>query len=143
MQLLHNAGVPLVTSLKQLATYTRSRRLAVALQGVASDIEKGQSLGAAMQNHPQAFSPLIVNIVQIGENTGHLSEAFQHLYKYLEFEASSSKRIKAALRYPIFVFVTIIFAIFIVNIFIIPTFAHFYANAEATLPWQTRILVAT
>ena len=40
MQLLHNANVPIVTALKQLATHTRSRRLVYALKGTIFHVEK-------------------------------------------------------------------------------------------------------
>lgn len=141
MELLHKAGVPMVTALKQLAAHTRSYRLAHALHGVIEHLEKGQSLSSAMYYYPEAFSPLIINVIQIGENTGHLSEAFAHLHSYLEFEASSTKQIKSAFRYPIFVSVSIIFAIIILNIFVIPTFAKFYVGLTVSLPWQTRLLI--
>ena len=141
MQLLHQASVPMVTALKQLANYTRSNRLSFALKGVIEHLEMGQSLSTAMQYYPDTFSPLIVNIVQIGENTGHLSEAFAHLHQYIAFEVSSRKQIKAAFRYPMLIGISIIFAILILNLFVIPTFAGFYQNIDVPLPWQTRILI--
>lgn len=141
MQLLHQAGVPLVTALQQLASYTRNKTLKRSLVGVIEYLEKGATLAIAMQNHPETFSPLMINLVQIGENTGHLSEAFEHLYRYLEFEMSSIKQVKTSFRYPIFVIVSILMAIIVLNIFVIPTFAQFYKNVTVSLPWQTQLLI--
>lgn len=143
MQLLHAASVPMVTALKQLATHTRSRRLANALAGCIDHIEKGQSLATAMQNYPDVFSALVVNVIKIGESSGHLSESFGHIHQYLEFETSNIKQIKASFRYPIFVLISISLAIIVLNIFVIPTFSHFYTNLTANLPWQTKILIAS
>lgn len=141
MQLLHQAGVPLVTSLQQLANYTRSRPLKKSMLGVIEYLEKGETLAHAMQNYPNTFSPLMVNLVKIGESTGHLSEAFEHLYRYLEFEISSFKQIKTSFRYPVFVMISILMAIIVLNIFVIPTFARFYQNVTVSLPWQTELLI--
>ncbi|HVE44652.1 MAG TPA: type II secretion system F family protein [Gammaproteobacteria bacterium] len=143
MQLLHQAGVGIVPALKQLAGYTRSFRLARALQGVTEHLEMGQDLATSMQYYPEAFSPLMVNVVRIGENTGHLSEAFGQLFKYIEFESHNAKQMRSSFRYPIFVFVAIFLSIIILNIFVVPTFARFYTNAEITLPWQTRVLIGS
>lgn len=141
MQVLHQAGVPIMIALKQLIQHTRSHRLQHALQGMIEHFEKGESLATAMHYYPETFSPLMINIVQIGENTGKLSEAFAQLHRYLEFESSNIKQIKSAFRYPLFVLIAIIFAVVILNIFVIPTFARFYINLEVTLPWQTRFLI--
>ncbi len=141
MQLLHQANVPMVTALKQLREYTRSFRLGTALDGLVEHLEKGESLSVSMQHFPETFSPLIINLVQIGESTGQLSAAFGRLYQYLEFEISSVKQIKQAFRYPIFVLVSIVSSIIILNIFVIPTFARFYTNLTVSLPWQTTFLI--
>ncbi|SRR5579883_1243109 len=141
MQLLHNAGVPIITALQQLSSHTRSRRLANALDGLIEHLEKGESLATAMQYYPIVFSPLMVNIIQIGENTGHLGDAFGHIHQYLEFEASTIKQIRSTFRYPIFVLITIGIAIIVLNFFVIPTFSRFFSRLGVTLPWQTRILI--
>lgn len=140
MQLLHQSGVPIVTSLRQLASFTRSQRLSQALTEVIDHVEKGQSLSAAMAIYPKVFSPLVISIIQIGEKTGHLTEAFSHLHSYLAFESHNIKMTKASLRYPLFVIISIFLAIIMLNIFVIPTFSKFYSNIEVSLPWQTRFL---
>lgn len=141
MQLLHKAGVPIVSSLHQLAANTRSKRLSIALDGVADNLQKGASMASAMRLYPETFSPLMINIVDIGETTGHLSESFGYLYEYLEFESSSTKQIKTAFRYPMFVVISIVAAIAILNIFVVPTFSKFYSGLDVALPWQTRFII--
>lgn len=141
MQLLHTSGVPMISALKQLSSHTRSQRLGYAIQGIVEHVEKGESLATAMQYYPEAFSQLTIHIVQIGESTGHLSEAFGYIHEYLEFGVQTVKQVKAAFRYPLFVLFSIIFAIAILNIFVIPSFAKFYINLDVSLPWQTRVLI--
>lgn len=142
MQLLHQAGVPIVTAIKQLGSYSRSTTLAAALEGIVDQLEKGQSLATAMAHYPDVFTPLMISLIQIGEQTGHLSEAFGHIYQYLTFESNSKKQIKAALRYPTFVIVTVFIAILSLNLFVIPTFAKFYSNLDTGLPWETQLLIS-
>lgn len=143
MQLLHQAGVPIVEALKQLAGLSKLRSFSEALNSVSDFLEKGESLSTALRHFPHIFPPLMVNIVQIGEDTGHLSDSFGYIFQYLEFEINNAKQFKAAFRYPLFVLSSIIFAFLILNLFVIPTFARSYANLQFSLPWQTRLLIAT
>lgn len=142
MQLLHQAGVPIVTAIKQLGANTRSTKLASALEGIVDQLEKGQSLATAMSEYPTIFTPLMVSLVQIGEQTGHLSEAFAHIYQYLTFESTSKKQIKTAMRYPTFVIISVLIAIVTLNLFVIPTFSKFYSNLGTALPWETVLLIS-
>lgn len=142
MEQLQNAGVPIVASLRQLATFTKSKRIAQSITGVVEYLEKGQNLATAMRNYPDVFTPLMTTIVSIGENTGHLGEAFKNLHQYLEFELNSRNQISAAFRYPLFILVAITFAIIVLNVFVIPTFARFYTGTNMSLPWQTKFLIA-
>lgn len=143
MSLLIKSGVPIIPAIRQLATFTRSLTLANALNGISDNLEKGKSLSASMELYPNVFSPLIYNLIKIGENTGHLTEAFGHLHRYLEFESRNRKMIKATFRYPIFVIVSIVIAILVLNIFVIPTFAKLYSGLGTTLPWETRALITS
>lgn len=143
MKLLHQAGVPITTAFKQLSEYARNQRLKQALMGVITYIENGQSLASAMQQYPKIFSPLMINIIRIGENTGKLSEAFEHIHHYLEFEAKNIKQIKSTFRYPAFILFSIVAATIILNIFVIPSFGRFYSHLSVSLPWQTQFLIGS
>ncbi len=96
-----------------------------------------------MRSYPAVFSPLMVNLIRIGESTGHLSEAFSHIHQYLSFEATNIKQIKSAFRYPLFIIGSIILAMVVLNTFVIPSFAKFYVNLSMTLPWETQLLIST
>jgi MSHA biogenesis protein MshG len=75
--------------------------------------------------------------------TGRLPEVFERLYEYYVFEKNVRDKVRAALRYPSFVIVAIIAAMFVVNIFVIPAFAKLYASFKAQLPFVTRLLIGT
>jgi MSHA biogenesis protein MshG len=141
MYTLLKSGVPIMNAVKHLADNARSQRLAQVLTSVAEDLGAGRSLGLAMQQHPTVFSPLLVGMVRVGENTGHLNEVFLHLTGYLELEDSTIKRAKSAIRYPTFVIAAIVVGIIIINIFVIPVFAKVYTRAHISLPKITIFLI--
>jgi MSHA biogenesis protein MshG len=141
MQLLTEAGVPMIVSLAQIASLSRTKRLKYSIEKCIEYLEKGERLSGAMRHFPDIFSKLVINIVEIGENTGRLSDAFGHLHDYLTFETENQKKISSTFRYPIFMVVMIVSAVLLLNIFVIPTFAGFYSKASTSLPWQTQVLM--
>ncbi len=140
--LLH-AGVPILRALTGLAETTRNPVLARVLRDVVVEIESGHPLSAALNQHPEVFNSLFVSMVQVGEATGRVDEAFLQLSRYLEKEKELRERIKSALRYPVTVIGFVFVALAILNIYVIPQFARLFANFKTELPLPTRILIAT
>ncbi|OIM99255.1 MSHA biogenesis protein MshG [Idiomarina sp. MD25a] len=143
MYSLTNAGIPILRAIEGLADTTQNKRLERALRDVHGQLERGRTLSAGMSQHPKVFSRLIVAIVHVGENTGQLEESFEQLALYLEKEQDTRKRIKAATRYPTFVMIALVVALFVLNIFVIPTFANMFSRFKVELPWATRALLGT
>jgi MSHA biogenesis protein MshG len=143
MYSLAKSGIPILRAIKGLADTTASKRMAVALEDVADQLERGRTLSSALNKHDKVFGRLFVSIVHVGENTGKLDEAFLQLSFYLEREQETRKQIKAATRYPMFVMIAIAIAMVIMNVMVIPTFADMFKSFGAELPLMTRILLAT
>lgn len=142
MYSLSKAGVPLVRALRSLAESTRNIALAATLKDVTRRLESGSTLSQAMNHHKQVFSPMFVNIVQVGETSGDLDKAFFQIANYLEREKEIQSRIKSALRYPTMVIIAISIAMVVINIFVIPAFKSVFDNMRAELPWQTQLLIS-
>jgi len=143
MYTLLKAGVPIIRSLNSLSETSRNITLANALHDCVTSLESGRELSTAFAQHPKIFTTLFVSMVQVGENTGRLDEAFLQISEYLEMEKDTRDRIKQATRYPTVVFVAIGVAIAVINLFVIPAFAKVYAGFDAELPWATQVLIAT
>lgn len=141
MYTLLRAGVPIVRAITGLADTTRNQVLQKTLHQVRADIEGGHELSTALSHFPDIFSHLFVSMVQVGENTGNLDDVFLQISGYLEREKSTRDQIKAAMRYPTFVIIAITIAMFIINMWVIPTFAKVFAGFNAELPLPTRILL--
>jgi MSHA biogenesis protein MshG len=143
MYTLMKAGVPIIRAMNGLADSTRNPILARTLSQVVDHLESGRDLASALSQFPDIFSTLFVSMVQVGENTGRLDEAFDQLSIYLEQEKATRDRIKSALRYPSIVMVGIAIAIAIINVKVIPAFAGVFKSFKAELPWATKLLINT
>ncbi|MCK4742566.1 MAG: type II secretion system F family protein [Sulfuriflexus sp.] len=143
MYTLMKSGVPITRSITSLAESSNNVALHNALLTLVEELESGRELSTAMAQYPKIFSTLYVSMIQVGENTGRLDEAFLQISEYLALDKDTRDRIKAALRYPVIVLVAIAGAIAIINLFVIPAFAKVYSGLNAELPWATKILIAT
>src|SRR3954469_11110908 len=58
-----NSGLALLRALNILAEQTENKALAVVINQVRMDVEKGASLSAALSKHPKSFNQLYVSMV--------------------------------------------------------------------------------
>lgn len=142
MYSLTKSGVPLTRAISSLADSSRNLALKQALLGITRRLESGQPLSQAMAQYEQIFPLLLLSIINIGETTGSLEQAFLQITQYLEREKDTGNRVKTALRYPSMVLAAISIALIIVNIYVIPAFKGTFDKMGAQLPWQTRLLMS-
>ncbi len=140
---LLKAGVPIMHGLAGLQESAINKSFARILKDLRESLDSGRELSAAMRRHPDVFSSFYLSMVRIGETTGRLEEVFLRLFDHLEFEREMNERVRSALRYPMFVVISMVLAMGVINLFVIPAFAKVYAGFNAELPLMTRILIAT
>ncbi|CCN37937.1 MSHA biogenesis protein MshG [Vibrio nigripulchritudo MADA3029] len=140
---LTKAGVPILRAIKGLVQNCANKQLKQALEDVGNELTNGRNLSSSMQQYPKVFSPLFVSMINVGENTGRLDQALLQLSQYYEQELETRKRIKTAMRYPIFVLSFISIAMIVLNVKVIPQFASMFAKFGVDLPLPTRILITT
>src|SRR5262249_14281301 len=137
-----SAGLPIVRSLRSIARDHEDKRLSLVLGQVAEDVEKGEALSAALAKHPGAFDDVFVSLVNTGEVSGTLDKIMDLTATYLERAETLRLKVKAALRYPIFVLSFALLILLAMVVKIIPMFATIYERFRVPLPWPTRILLA-
>lgn len=143
MYALTKAGIPLIRTMRGLADTTRSQVLSEVLDDVTDRLEGGSTMATAMQAHPRVFSELFIAMIHVGENTGQLDDAFKRLSDILELERDTKRRLKQAMRYPMFVVIALFGALMVVNFLVIPKFAAVFNKLGADLPFLTQVLVGT
>lgn len=142
MYALLKAGVPIMRALGGLQDSTANPTFRATLKSVRDNLDGGRPLSASLGNQNGVFSPFYVAMVYVGETTGMLEEIFLRLFHHLEFQDFMRTQVRSALRYPLFVIATMVIAIVVVNIWVIPAFAKVYAGFKTELPMITRGLIA-
>src|SRR4030067_1172512 len=93
MYTLLKAGVPLMQALRGLRETSKNPALARVIGSLTEGLDAGLDLTSAVKRHEGTFSALFVSMVQVGETTGSLPEAFLQLSLYLEREKENRERI--------------------------------------------------
>lgn len=142
MHTITRTGLPLLRGLTGLMQTTHNEVLKDALADIIGGLESGRQLANTLQAHPKIFSKLFVSLVEIGEATGTLDVAFERLYEYLSMDEDVRSRVKAAVRYPIFVLIAVGIALGIITVFVIPNFEPIFRALGDDIPMPTRIILA-
>ncbi|MCW8330422.1 type II secretion system F family protein [Photobacterium sp. SDRW27] len=140
---LTKAGVPLLRAIKGLSQSASHPLMKETLDAVSIELTNGRPLSVAMKQHPRVFAELFVSMIHVGENTGRLDQSLLQLANYYEQEMETRRRIKSAMRYPIFVLSAIMLAMVVLNVKVIPQFASMFSRFGVDLPLPTRILIGT
>lgn len=138
---LMKAGVPIMRALAGLQESSSNPAMKSLLGSLRESLDSGRELSVSMARHPKIFTSFYLAMVRVGEMTGRLEEVLLRLFDHMEFERFMREQVKSALRYPSFVILAMVAAMFVVNIWVIPTFAKVFAGFGAELPLITRALI--
>jgi type IV pilus assembly protein PilC len=136
-----NSGLSLLRALTILTEQTENKQLGHVLREVRNDVETGSSLSAALARHPDVFPPLFINMTRAGEVGGFLDSVLTQIAENYEAEVKLRGKVKAAMTYPVVVFVMAILGVTGMLLFIVPVFAGLFADFDSQLPAPTRFLV--
>lgn len=142
LQTLHRAGVPISDALAMIASHEKHPGMKKVVLSMKRHVEEGRSLTSAMRMHPHVFSVFYTGVVEGGEQNGVLSPMLAQLVHYMENEETVSKNIRSALRYPVFVLITMAVAFIVIMTFIFPRFQPMFAKFGDDLPVQTKVLLS-
>jgi type IV pilus assembly protein PilC len=138
---LIRAGVSVSRALAVTITQCPDARLRESLQALLAEIEQGRSLSCAMRSRPREFASLYTAMVEAGEAGGMLDEALERLASMLEKDLAMSKKVAAALAYPLIVLCAAVGLIFFLLATIVPTFGQLFAQLNVEQPASTRALL--
>ncbi len=89
LSILIGSGVSILDALNIVIETTNNVLYKESFQSVYEKIQKGQSLGVALDSEG-IFPPILVQMAIVGENTGHLDDTLMRLSKYFEFESEAA-----------------------------------------------------
>ena len=123
MAVMHQAGVPVVESLKEIKEDQENKYFKRILDSIIERIQGGDNISEAMKQFPKCFPMIYTNIIEIGERSGRLDTVFYELARSYKRIDDLIKNARKAMIYPTFVISVLIgvAAFFVVKVFPIIT----------------------
>lgn len=142
LSLLLQSGVRIDKGIDIIRRSKSKPALASLLSDISQSLKRGGSLSAALKEHPNVFDKLYVNLVELGEASGELSDIFDGLAKDLKYKRDLNRKLVSALTYPAVIFFVCIASIFLIFNFIVPQMADLFSQQDS-LPWYTQAMLNT
>lgn len=141
LSMMQSAGVPVLSALKEIREDLKNKNMQGLINFVCTDIEMGQTFSNALQKHPNVFSNLILHMLRVGEETGHLDRMQQRASEHIQHVDNIINNTKRALRYPAFLLVVVLGAVIFWFWYVVPKIVALFQDMDLTLPLITRILI--
>ena len=138
---LTGAGIPLVSALSALSNQVEDVVLKKALSQVREKVNEGSGFANALKEFPKIFSPLFVNMVNAGENSGTLDLVLGRLADFPEPQVEMRNRIRSAMVYPIMMAIIGTGIVAYLVAFVIPKISLIFEGMHKALPAVTLALL--
>jgi len=118
---LLRSGIPLIDALELAGSVTGNVVIEEKVNYIASEVEKGETLGVALKRTP-TFGPMVVSMIQIGEESGSLDQMLDKSADFYEQELEDAIDRLLKLMEPLLIVVMAVVIGFIVISMALPMF---------------------
>ncbi len=139
---LLKAGLTLEEILSVLVEQADSAALRRQLGAIRARVMEGQSLSAAMAEHPRLFPYMYTAAIAAGERAGQLETVLARLADFAEQREAMNRGVSLALVYPLLLALIAIAVVWGLIGFVVPRVVGVFEQAAQELPWLTRSLLA-
>ncbi|MDD2272716.1 MAG: type II secretion system F family protein [Desulfuromonadaceae bacterium] len=143
LSVMVGAGIPLLTSLGDIATATSNPALQAIIHDIRQNIERGSGFAEVLERHKGIFPNVFIRLVRVGEETGRFEKSLADAAEHLQRMEDLSSTIKRALIYPIFAIVTTLGALAFWMIYVLPKIIETLIGMGVKLPLLTRVLIVS
>lgn len=141
LAVMTNAGLSIHDSISEIAKASSDQTLQKILMDVAERIDAGKSLSDSISDYRYEFGNLTIAMIELGEQTGNISDALYSLAQMLEEIRNNIKKFKKAMAYPRNVMIAMAIAFSVLLTYVVPKFEKLFAKLGADLPLPTKILM--
>jgi len=138
---LIKGGLPLLSSLNAIAEQMGSHYLRRVVLGLAESVKEGKLFAESLSLFSRVFSPIYINMVKSGEETGSLADILLRISALMRESINLRNKVRNALIYPVVIgFVSMGVLIFLM-IVVVPTLSGLFEQMNRTLPPLTLGLI--
>ena len=135
------SGLDLLSALRTVAEHSPRPAMAAVWQRVADRIIEGSSLAEALAAERRRFSPLVIELVRMGEASGRLDVALSHAAEHLERARATRAAVLTAMMYPMIVLLASLGVTIFMLVGVLPKLEKFITRGGRHLPAITQALI--
>lgn len=136
------AGLSIVPALKMLQTQSENPELAKIIENIVDKVNAGIPLSNALENYPELFDNIYINLTKAGEASGSLDIFLKKISINLEKKMKIVRALKSAMMYPIALMTVALIVIAVMMIYVVPVFVEIFSSASIELPLPTKIIMS-
>lgn len=134
------AGIPILESTESLLEGAKGNQKKILLT-LKKDLEQGTKMSESFGRFPKAFDPVTINLIHASEEAGTLDTSLKDLIVNIKKDIEFSDKVKAALAYPVVVFLVFSVVFVTILVFVIPRIGSVFSQMRIQMPLPTRILI--
>ncbi len=138
---LLEGGITLLGALKWLASRTTTGTLHEIIEHTIFFIESGDALNTAMRKFPIFYTEKEIAIVESGEQTGMLKDAFQSIASELRMQEDLRRKVIGALTYPFVIMFFLVLALTVVMTYVVPQIMPIIEEMSTEISFSTQSLI--
>lgn len=140
ISLIIAAGLPTYYGVSILCDEAPDKQTRDLLEQIYKPMELGATLHSALKDTGY-FPKYMINMIQLGEETGRLEEVLNSLSKYYDREDEIASGIKSAVAYPLVLSAVMIAVIVVMIAKVLPVFSQIYAELGSELTGTAAVLM--
>lgn len=142
LSVMQRAGLPLLTSISDIAESIDNKYFMERLLDIKRNVELGLGFSESLKRHHDVFPEIFINLIEVGEETGRLSESLSEIAVHLQRMEDLKNAIIRALMYPAFAFLGTTGALLFWLIYVLPQMSELFIAMDVELPVITQWLIS-
>ncbi|MBT8342815.1 MAG: type II secretion system inner membrane protein GspF [Desulfatitalea sp.] len=138
---LLSAGFPLVSALESLLPQISNAGFKKIIASIRGVVVEGSTFANALDQYPNVFSQVYINMVSAGESSGTLEIVLERLADFSEKEEALKSRLITALIYPAIILLVSILIVSFLLIYVTPKITSMFDSLKQDLPFATQLLI--
>jgi len=141
LTLLIKSGVLLPDALSIVADQLNHPVLQDVVHAIAESVCNGVSFSSAIKQHKEIVDPIVVQLIQVGQESGKLTDTLDAAVVYLEMEHNFYTKLRSVLLMPLLAGLFLLGITLIIFGVIVPRFVDIFASLQQDIPPLTQLMI--
>ena len=142
LALIIDSDVSMFEGLALIKEKTDHEGMKEIIERILKDLHMGKSLGESLKTLEGSFPAFIINMINIGEQSGDLTSTLEQVADAYERELETRNKVRSAVTYPIILSVLMLGVILLLVLQVLPMFNEILQSLGGDMPTLTKGIIA-